>query len=538
MTEKSPNLLSTVFSAQPTGMSRNLASISERSITDDSNSEFSRELSRATGQRQSTNASASRQDGADRSNRRSENSEPAASKLRDPSQKQTGATSDSETRKKAAASPRDSTTSNDVDTASDAKSVESDDTSSVPTDQSDDSQLEEVATTDAVAIGLGVDASKVTSSEVNGLQIDVESPAGLSTMKQNVLDTETELMPAQLHARQLQQANRSEGVQAEDVASDITLTDTLKAKPAPTAVAAQASSAALLAGVSKAQVEGQSVSSTTASQDAQELEDANSMASLTAQRRLNLSDTLSDAKLQAQQAAEQKQAMEVDQARSRQLAQQQALASVSANTTVQEAGDSTSDNMFQSVLGGTITAPVMQRTDAGSAQLATAPANIPILHSDADKAMAGNIRWMVNENVKQAVVNVTPSGMGPISVSIGIENEQMNISIVAAQGSTREALDSMLPRLREQLIAQGHDGVKVDISDGRSENSGNGYDRHAANSEQGKDAEQERTDPSASIEQTQKSENSAAELAAASDMEGFLLVDNKGQLRGGYDVYV
>ena len=133
-----------------------------------------------------------------------------------------------------------------------------------------------------------------------------------------------------------------------------------------------------------------------------------------------------------------------------------------------ESGNLSADNMFLSSSGGIVTAPVLQRADAGSTQTITAPLNMPILQGDAEKAMAGNIRWMVNEGVKNAVIHVTPSGMGPISVRVGKEKDHIKVSIVALQGSTREALDSMLPRLREQLAAQGHDSVSVDISDGRS----------------------------------------------------------------------
>ncbi len=556
MTEKSPTLLSSVFTPQPKGVSYNSGLIGDRNSGANSDNSFSQELSRATGQRQPARdtTSAPRQDRAASSNGRSENSDLAATSVRDSSQKQTGTSSESESAEDTSASQLDQSTSENVDDKKVKKSAEPDSTTSDAAVDSDEAELETSVPTDMVAIGALVDTPEVASSVVNSLQADSDKPAVLSTVKVEVkvkvkvkgLETGTELMPAQLHARQLQQANKAEALQAETIASDITLVDTQKVKPTatpPIAVAAQISSAALLAGASKTQIEAQSVVTATTPQgdpesNSLELEEANSINSLSAQRRLNLSDTLTDAKLQAQQAAEQKQVLEVDQARIRQLAQQQTLASASTNTIVQETGDSLPDNMSHSIVGGIVTAPVMQRTDGSNAQLATAPMNIPILHNDADKAMAGNIRWMVNENVKQAVVNVTPSGMGPISVSIGIENEQMNISIVAVQGSTREALDSMLPRLREQILAQGHDGVKVDISDGRSENSGNENARHAADSEQGEGSDQKNANPSASVEQAQKNESSAIETAATNNMEGFLMLDKSGQIQSGYDVYV
>ncbi len=548
MTEASPNLLSAVFSPQPKGISRNSASMGESGREANSDNAFSRELSRANGKQQSTRSTAakSQQDDANTSNDLTENADPAASKLGDSSQKQTQTTSDSKRSVNTSASKPEKTTSSDVDKMHTTESTNSDDATLELSEQFGESELEEAVVADVAAMGSIVDPAEVASLVVDTVQTDTEKPAALSTVKMNGLDAGIELMPAQLHAHQLQQLNRAEASQTEDIASDITLTEMAKVTPTgtpPIAVAAQISSSAVLAVASKVQIEGQSVSSAATLQANSEqvtpaLEDIDPMVSLSAQRSLTLSDTLADAKQLAQQAFEQKQALEVDHARLKQVAQQQALASVSVNANVQEAGESSPDNMLQSTLGGIVTTPAMQRTDAGNAQLTTAPANVPILQGDSEKAMVSNIRWMVNENVKQAVVNVTPSGMGPISVSIGLENEQMNISIVAAQGSTREALDSMLPRLREQLVAQGHDGVKVDISDGRSENSGNGYDRHATNPEQGEGAEQESENPSTLADQTRKNENSVVETAATNDKEGFLLVDRNGQIRGGYDVYV
>ncbi|MGQ7848478.1 flagellar hook-length control protein FliK [Granulosicoccus sp. 3-233] len=134
------------------------------------------------------------------------------------------------------------------------------------------------------------------------------------------------------------------------------------------------------------------------------------------------------------------------------------------------------DNTFLPVTGGIVTAPVMLRSDAVSATPVSAPFDLPVLVDDADATMASNVKWMVKEGVQNATVTVSPAGMGPISVKVGIEQDQMSVSIVASQHTTREALDAMLPRLREQLAGQGHESVRLDVSDGRGEQSrgGNG----------------------------------------------------------------
>jgi len=245
-----------------------------------------------------------------------------------------------------------------------------------------------------------------------------------------------------------------------------------------------------------------------------------------------------------QQAAEQKaehQPLQVNMAQLRQMAQQQAqnsgLAMLAATVEPGERAAQSSDNTFHSLPGGIVTAPQVQRVDTGNAQTINAPINIPVLQNDADKAMAGNIRWMVNEGVKNAVVNVTPNGMGPISVSIGIEKDQMNVSIVALQGSTREALDSMLPRLREQLAAQGHDSVKVDISGGRAEQSDRGYGHQFSGDQDTSPQDQQSNSENRSDEKsdngTRRGGNSVAE-----DAQGLLTINENGSVSSRYDIYV
>ena len=195
------------------------------------------------------------------------------------------------------------------------------------------------------------------------------------------------------------------------------------------------------------------------------------------------------------------------------------------------------DNMFLSSAGGILTAPVLQRADAGSTQAITAPLNMPILQGDSEKAMAGNIRWMVNEGVKNAVINVTPSGMGPISVRVGKEKDHINVSIIALQGSTREALDSMLPRLREQFAAQGHNSVNVDISDGRSGQSDRGYGQHESAERHA--MENQSRSSSHSTDSTQDDLLSESQVKGVAGIATELItVDSNGQVRSRYDAYV
>ena len=225
-----------------------------------------------------------------------------------------------------------------------------------------------------------------------------------------------------------------------------------------------------------------------------------------------------------------------------QAQQQVELASINPATTI-AAGDIadsdklSADNMLLSSSGGIVTAPLLQRAEAGSTQTITAPLNVPVLQGDAEKAMTGNIRWMVNEGVKNAVIHVTPSGMGPISVRVVKEKDHINVSIVALQGSTREALDSMLPRLREQLAAQGHDSVRVDISDGRSGQSDRGYGQQGSAERQAMENQSRLSSrPTDSAQEDLMSERQVEGVDRTA--QGLMTVDLNGQVRSRYDVYV
>lgn len=146
-------------------------------------------------------------------------------------------------------------------------------------------------------------------------------------------------------------------------------------------------------------------------------------------------------------------------------------ASLRIQNALDNVGNFSPENMFHATASGIVTAPTGLKPDSGPGTLIFAPQSVPLLTDEADGALSSNVRWMVNENIRQAVVNVTPSGMGPISIQMGIESEQMNVSIIAAQGATREALDAMLPRLREQMMAQGFENVSVKVSDSRPDQS-------------------------------------------------------------------
>lgn len=79
------------------------------------------------------------------------------------------------------------------------------------------------------------------------------------------------------------------------------------------------------------------------------------------------------------------------------------------------------------------------------------PGTLDLQSPQAGRVLADNVRWMVGEGLQVATVRVTPAGLGPVSVRIDRQDDVMTVAIAASQPSTRDALESMLPRLREHL---------------------------------------------------------------------------------------
>jgi flagellar hook-length control protein FliK len=171
---------------------------------------------------------------------------------------------------------------------------------------------------------------------------------------------------------------------------------------------------------------------------------------------------------------------------------------------VTQDGFSEPANMFHATASGIVAAPVSQRSEPGIS-IPVAPQLVPLNSGNADEALLDNVQWMIGENVRNATLSVTPAGMGQISIKVDMEGEQVSVSIVASQGATREALDAALPRLREQLMLQGHESVRVDIGDGRSEHSRTNEEgkRFMSNSNQNATSEEGESDAYAGSENQQ-----------------------------------
>jgi flagellar hook-length control protein FliK len=133
--------------------------------------------------------------------------------------------------------------------------------------------------------------------------------------------------------------------------------------------------------------------------------------------------------------------------------------------------DTPSSNVYHVTTNGIITANSTSLNAAPLSDLAIAPRTVLLDQPGADQALAENLRWAVNEKLSRLTVNVSPANLGPISVSVDVENQNMSVSIVTNNTIAKEAIDNILPRMREHFSSEGYQQVSVDVSSQQERNS-------------------------------------------------------------------
>ncbi len=81
----------------------------------------------------------------------------------------------------------------------------------------------------------------------------------------------------------------------------------------------------------------------------------------------------------------------------------------------------------------------------------TLPLNLPVGQPGWDQGLGERVQWMVNQNIQQAEIKLTPPNLGPLEIKISVQHDQTHVTFLAAQAPTREALEASIPRLREML---------------------------------------------------------------------------------------
>ena len=73
------------------------------------------------------------------------------------------------------------------------------------------------------------------------------------------------------------------------------------------------------------------------------------------------------------------------------------------------------------------------------------------------------VGWVINARLPSAQLRLNPEHLGPIEMSIEVDELQTRIQFAAPVSATREAIEQTLPRLREMLESQGLELQNADV---------------------------------------------------------------------------
>ncbi len=83
-----------------------------------------------------------------------------------------------------------------------------------------------------------------------------------------------------------------------------------------------------------------------------------------------------------------------------------------------------------------------------------------------EKAIGGRLSFMAKNGVTTAKLHLKPAEMGPIEVTVKMQEDQASVSFNAHHATTREALEVAIPRLREMFSQSGLNLADADVQSG------------------------------------------------------------------------
>ena len=119
----------------------------------------------------------------------------------------------------------------------------------------------------------------------------------------------------------------------------------------------------------------------------------------------------------------------------------------------------------------------LQASSVGQPVLALQPS----MQSEAwGKVLSNRVVWMAREGVQQAELRLNPANLGPVEVKLHMSNEQANVTFLAQNAATRDALEQALPKLRESFQENGMELAHADVSEHASEQDNDEEDSESA----------------------------------------------------------
>lgn len=93
-------------------------------------------------------------------------------------------------------------------------------------------------------------------------------------------------------------------------------------------------------------------------------------------------------------------------------------------------------------------------------------------------ALGHRVTYMANNKIQEAKITLNPEKLGPIQIKLNIDkDQQVHVSMTAQHGTTREAIENAMPRLKEMLEAAGIGFGSLDVKDEREFSENHDEDR-------------------------------------------------------------
>ena len=69
--------------------------------------------------------------------------------------------------------------------------------------------------------------------------------------------------------------------------------------------------------------------------------------------------------------------------------------------------------------------------------------------------MGEKVLWMTGQQLQVAELHLNPPELGPLQITLTMNNDQASAQFVSQHASVREAIEAAMPRLREMLAEGG-----------------------------------------------------------------------------------
>lgn len=100
--------------------------------------------------------------------------------------------------------------------------------------------------------------------------------------------------------------------------------------------------------------------------------------------------------------------------------------------------------------------------------LAMQSINTPVRHSQWGQALGQRVVVMANLKIQDAKIMLNPERLGPVQVKLHMDkDQQIHVTMLAQHGTTREAMENAVPKLKEMLEQAGINFGSVDVGDHR-----------------------------------------------------------------------